>query len=215
MGIKCKLCGLTSLNDIEAAADAGASYVGFVFFSKSPRNLEIETAKLLVKATPPNITKVGLIVDGDNNFIDNLISAVDLDMLQLHGSENRQRILEIKERYRLPIMKAVGIGDLQDIKKAESYGEVVDQLLLDAKPNPGSDLPGGNGMLFDWELLTNKTWQVPWMLAGGLTPDNVASAIKLSGANQVDVSSGIETALGKNSSYLMAEFVKHANIQEM
>ena len=212
MDVKCKFCGLTSLNDIEAAAYAGASYVGFVFFSKSPRNLEIETAKLLVKATPPNITKVGLIVDGDNNFIDNLISAVDLDMLQLHGSENRQRILEIKERYRLPIMKAVGIGDLQDIKKAEYYGEVVDQLLLDSKPNPGSDLPGGNGMLFDWELLTNKTWQVPWMLAGGLTPDNVASAIKLSGANQVDVSSGIETAPGKNSSYLMAEFVKHAKI---
>jgi phosphoribosylanthranilate isomerase len=212
MDIKCKFCGLTSLKDIKAAADAGASYVGFVFFSKSPRNLEIETAELLMKATPPNITKVGLIVDADNNFIDNLVSAVDLDMLQLHGSETRQRVLEIKERYRLPIMKAVGIGDLQDIKKAESYGEVVDQLLLDAKPNPGSDLPGGNGMLFDWELLTNKTWQVPWMLAGGLTPDNVASAIKLSGANQVDVSSGIETAPGKNSSYLMAEFVKHANI---
>ncbi|MDT2039943.1 MAG: phosphoribosylanthranilate isomerase, partial [Planktomarina sp.] len=141
-----------------------------------------------------------------------LTSSVDLDMLQLHGKESFQRVTEIKARYGLSVMKAVGISNLKELREAQQYGEVADQLLLDAKPNSNSDLPGGNGVSFDWNLLSGSTWTVPWMLAGGLKPNNVASAIKLSGAKQVDVSSGIETAPGKNNVELMLEFVRNANL---
>ena len=212
MSIRCKLCGLTTLDDISAAVRADASYIGFVFFLGSPRNLEIQAANLLLEATPKHLTKVGLVVDADNNFLDRLTSSACLDMLQLHGNETYQRVAEVKARYGLSVMKAVGISNLGDVRDAQHYGEVADQLLLDAKPNSVSDLPGGNGISFDWNLLAGSSWKVPWMLAGGLNPNNVASAVKLSGARQVDVSSGIETAPGKNNAELMSEFVMQANV---
>ncbi|MDA9100709.1 MAG: phosphoribosylanthranilate isomerase [Rhodobacterales bacterium] len=212
MSIRCKLCGLTTLDDISAAVRADASYIGFVFFLGSPRNLEIQAANLLLEATPKHVTKVGLVVDADNNFLDRLTSSACLDMLQLHGNETYQRVAEVKARYGLSVMKAVGISNLGDVRDAQHYGEVADQLLLDAKPNSVSDLPGGNGISFDWNLLAGSSWKVPWMLAGGLNPNNVASAVKLSGARQVDVSSGIETAPGKNNAELMSEFVMQANV---
>ena len=212
MSIRCKLCGLTTLDDISAAVRADASYIGFVFFLGSPRNLEIQAANLLLEATPKHVTKVGLVVDADNNFLDRLTSSACLDMLQLHGNETYQRVAEVKARYGLSVMKAVGISNLGDVRDAQHYGEVADQLLLDAKPNSVSDLPGGNGISFDWNLLAGSSWKVPWMLAGGLSPNNVASAVKLSGARQVDVSSGIETAPGKNNAELMSEFVMQANV---
>lgn len=212
MSIRCKLCGLTTLDDISAAVRADASYIGFVFFLGSPRNLEIQAANLLLEATPKHVTKVGLVVDADNNFLDRLTSSACLDMLQLHGNETYQRVAEVKARYGLSVMKAVGISNLEDVRDAQHYGEVADQLLLDAKPNSVSDLPGGNGISFDWNLLAGSSWKVPWMLAGGLNPNNVASAVKLSGARQVDVSSGIETAPGKNNAELMSEFVMQANV---
>ena len=212
MSIRCKLCGLTTLDDISAAVRADASYIGFVFFLGSPRNLEIQAANLLLEATPKHVTKVGLVVDADNNFLDRLTSSACLDMLQLHGNETYQRVAEVKARYGLSVMKAVGISNLGDVRDAQHYGEVADQLLLDAKPNSVSDLPGGNGISFDWNLLAGSSWKVPWMLAGGLNPNNVASAVKLSGARQVDVSSGIETAPGKNNAKLMSEFVMQANV---
>ncbi|MDC0634020.1 phosphoribosylanthranilate isomerase [Planktomarina sp.] len=212
MSIRCKLCGLTTLDDISAAVRADASYIGFVFFLGSPRNLEIQAANLLLEATPKHVTKVGLVVDADNNFLDRLTSSACLDMLQLHGNETYQRVAEVKARYGLSVMKAVGISNLGDVRDAQHYGEVADQLLLDAKPNSVSDLPGGNGISFDWNLLAGTSWKVPWMLAGGLNPNNVASAVKLSGARQVDVSSGIETAPGKNNAELMSEFVMQANV---
>ena len=212
MSIRCKLCGLTTLDDISAAVRADASYIGFVFFLGSPRNLEIQAANLLLEATPKHVTKVGLVVDADNNFLDRLTSSACLDMLQLHGNETYQRVAEVKARYGLSVMKAVGISNLGDVRDAQHYGEVADQLLLDAKPNSVSNLPGGNGISFDWNLLAGSSWKVPWMLAGGLNPNNVASAVKLSGARQVDVSSGIETAPGKNNAELMSEFVMQANV---
>lgn len=212
MSIRCKLCGLTTLDDISAAVRADASYIGFVFFLGSPRNLEIQAANLLLEATPKHVTKVGLVVDADNNFLDRLTSSACLDMLQLHGNETYQRVAEVKARYGLSVMKAVGISNLGDVRDAQHYGEVADQLLLDAKPNSVSDLPGGNGISFDWNLLAGTSWKVPWMLAGGLNPNNVASAVRLSGARQVDVSSGIETAPGKNNAELMSEFVMQANV---
>lgn len=212
MSIRCKLCGLTTLDDISAAVRADASYVGFVFFLGSPRNLAIQAANLLVAATPNHVTKVGLVVDADNDFLDKLTSSVSLDMLQLHGDESFQRVAEVKARYGLSVMKAVGISNLRDVQDAHQFGEVADQLLLDAKPNSASDLPGGNGIAFDWNLLAGSSWKVPWMLAGGLKPNNVASAVKLSGAQQVDVSSGIETSPGINNAKLMSEFVMQANV---
>ena len=212
MSIRCKLCGLTTLDDISAAVRADASYVGFVFFLGSPRNLAIQAAKLLVAATPNHVTKVGLVVDADNNFLDRLTSSACLDMLQLHGNETYQRVAEVKARYGLSVMKAVGISNLRDVQDAHQFAEVADQLLLDAKPNSASDLPGGNGIAFDWNLLAGSSWKVPWMLAGGLKPNNVASAVKLSGAQQVDVSSGIETSPGINNAKLMSEFVMQANV---
>jgi phosphoribosylanthranilate isomerase len=212
MSIRCKLCGLTTLDDISAAVRADASYVGFVFFLGSPRNLAIQAANLLVAATPNYVTKVGLVVDADNDFLDKLTSSVSLDMLQLHGDESFQRVAEVKARYGLSVMKAVGISNLRDVQDAHQFGEVADQLLLDAKPNSASDLPGGNGIAFDWNLLAGSSWKVPWMLAGGLKPNNVASAVKLSGARQVDVSSGIETSPGINNAELMSKFVMQANV---
>jgi phosphoribosylanthranilate isomerase len=134
-------------------------------------------------------------------------------MLQLHGMESPERVAEVKVRYGLPVMKALGIATTEDIRLAQTYAFAADQLLLDAKPLSGHDLPGGNGLSFDWMLLHGETWSVPWMLAGGLTPANVAEAVQLSGAQQVDVSSGIEITPGQKSPELMAEFVVQANSQ--
>ena len=213
MRIQSKLCGLTKIQDIDAAAEAGAAYVGLVFFPKSPRNLEIIEARELALRVPLKIAKVALVVNADNAFLDHITTSVPLDMLQLHGTESPERVVEVKVRYGLPVMKALGIANTKDIILAQTYAGAADQLLLDAKPLSGHDLPGGNGLSFDWNLLHGATWSVPWMLAGGLTPINVAAAVHLSGAKQVDVSSGIEAMPGQKCPKLMAEFVAQANSQ--
>ena len=213
MRIQSKLCGLTKTQDIDAAAEAGAAYVGFVFFPKSPRNLEIIEAQELALRVPLKIAKVALVVNADNAFLDHITASVPLDMLQLHGVESPERVVEVKVRYGLPVMKALGIATIEDILWAQTYAGAADQLLLDAKPSSGHDLPGGNGLPFDWKLLHGETWSLPWMLAGGLTPINVAEAVQLSGTKQVDVSSGIETMPGQKCPELMAEFVAQANSQ--
>lgn len=213
MNVRSKLCGLNTVQDIDAAAQAGAAYVGFVFFAKSPRNLDIAEAREVALRVPVGISKVALVVNADNTLLDQITASVPLDMLQLHGDESLERVAEVKARYGLPVMKALGIATSKDVERAQTYAGVADQLLLDAKPMAGQDLPGGNGFSFDWTLLQGQTWSVPWMLAGGLTPANVASAVQLSGAQQVDVSSGIEITPGQKSSELMAEFVSQANSQ--
>ena len=213
MNVRSKLCGLNTVQDIDAATQAGAAYVGFVFFAKSPRNLDIAEARELVLRVPVGIAKVALVVNADNIFLDQITASVPLDMLQLHGDESLERVAEVKARYGLPVMKALGIATSEDVERAQTYSGVADQLLLDAKPMAGQDLPGGNGFSFDWTLLQGHTWSVPWMLAGGLTPANVASAVQLSGAQQVDVSSGIEITPGQKSPEFMMEFVSQANSQ--
>ena len=213
MNVRSKLCGLNTVQDIDAAAQAGAAYVGLVFFAKSPRNLDIAEAREVALRVPVGISKVALVVNADNTLLDQITASVPLDMLQLHGDESLERVAEVKARYGLPVMKALGIATSKDVERAQTYAGVADQLLLDAKPMAGQDLPGGNGFSFDWTLLQGQTWSVPWMLAGGLTPANVASAVQLSGAQQVDVSSGIEITPGQKSSELMAEFVSQANSQ--
>lgn len=201
-----KICGLTSHSGIAAAVDAGARYVGFVFFEKSPRNLSLSAAAVLAAAVPEGMCKVALVVNADNAFLDALIAQVPVDMLQLHGAESPARVLEIKTRFGLPVMKAVGVADASDLTALEAYGRVADQILVDAKPPKGADLPGGNGLAFDWRLIAGRRWPVPWMLAGGLTPQNVAEAIALTGARQVDVSSGVESAPGVKDDALIAAF---------
>ena len=214
MRIQSKLCGLTKAQDIDAAAEAGAAYVGLVFFAKSPRNLEITEARELALRVPLNIAKVALVVNADNAFLDHITASMPLDMLQLHGAESPERVVEVKVRYGLPVMKALGIANTEDINFAQTYAGAADQLLLDAKPLFGHELPGGNGLSFEWKLLHGKTWSVPWMLAGGLTPINVAEAVRISGAKQVDVSSGIEVMPGQKCPELMAKFVAQANSQD-
>jgi len=150
----------------------------------------------MAASVPVGICKVALAVDADNTFWDHLIDAVPLDMLQLHGSESPERVAEVQDRYRLPVMKAVGVADESDLPTLAEYLRVADQVLVDAKPPVGADLPGGNGLAFDWRLIAGRRWPVPWMLAGGLTADNVGAAIRLTGARQVDVSSGVESAPG-------------------
>ncbi|WP_416915156.1 MAG: phosphoribosylanthranilate isomerase [Roseicyclus sp.] len=204
-----KFCGLTRPQDIHAAAEAGARYVGFVFFPKSPRHVTQEAARALALEVPPGIAKVALTVDADDAALDALVAEVPLDMLQLHGHESPERVAHVRARYGLPVMKALGIATARDLDHIDAYSEVADQLLIDAKPPEGADLPGGNGLSFDWRLLAGrKYWTRPWMLAGGLTPDNVAEAVRLTGARQVDVSSGVESAPGIKDAGRMAEFAR-------
>jgi phosphoribosylanthranilate isomerase len=205
--IRVKICGLNSPHDVAAAAAAGAAYVGFVFFPKSPRNISIEQATQLALETPVGLCKVALTVNADDAMLDALTDAVPLDMLQLHGSESPERVAEVKARYGLPVMKAIGVADAADLPQIDLYSQVADQLLIDAKPPKNADLPGGNGLAFDWRLLAGrKYWQRPWMLAGGLTPENVAEAVRMTGARQVDVSSGVEAAPGQKDAALIARF---------
>ena len=206
--IRIKICGLGSETDIEAVSRAGAAYAGFVFFPKSPRNLTIPRARELALLTPPGVAKVALVVNANDALLDEITGAVPLDMLQLHGSESPERVQEIRARYGLPVMKAVGVGSAEDLPALERYGRVADQLLVDAKPPKGADLPGGNGLAFDWRLIAGRRWPVPWMLAGGLTPDNVALAVQMTGARQVDVSSGVESAPGVKDAGKIAAFAE-------
>jgi phosphoribosylanthranilate isomerase len=209
--IRVKICGLKSPQDVRAAAESGAAYVGFVFFPKSPRNVSVQQAAELALEVPVGLCKVALTVNADDAMLDALTSAVPLDMLQLHGSESPERVAAVKARYGLPVMKAIGVADAEDLAQIDLYAQVADQLLIDAKPPKGADLPGGNGLAFDWRLLAGrKYWQCPWMLAGGLTPDNVAEAIRMTGARQVDVSSGVESAPGQKDADLVARFTAAA-----
>ncbi|MFK7743801.1 MAG: phosphoribosylanthranilate isomerase [Roseobacter sp.] len=208
-----KICGLTDAAHVAAAATAGARYVGFVFFPKSPRNVSLAQARGLALATPDGVAKVALVVNADDALLDDLTREVPVDILQLHGKETPARVAEIKARYGLPVMKAVGVADASDLAAIDTYSAVADQLLIDAKPPKGADLPGGNGLAFDWHLLADrKYWTKPWMLAGGLTPENVAQAVARTGARQVDVSSGVEKAPGQKDASLFSSFVENAQI---
>lgn len=210
MDTRVKICGLRTQEHVEVAARAGAAYVGFVFFDKSPRHLSIPAAAGLAAGAPEGIAKVALTVDATDDYLDAITAAVPLDMLQLHGQESPERVLAVKARYGLPVMKAVGLCDRADLVALDLYQTVADQILVDAKPPKDAPLPGGNGLAFDWTLLLGRVWRRPWMLAGGLTPENVALAIRSTNARQVDVSSGVESAPGIKDSELIAAFIAAA-----
>ena len=208
--VRVKICGLCTEADVAATAAAGATYAGFVFFAKSPRNLTIAEAHSLALAAPEGLCKVALTVDADDAALDALVEGVPLDMLQLHGHESPARVAEVKARYGLPVMKAMGLAEEGDLADLIEMSLAADQLLIDAKPPSGAGLPGGNGLAYDWRLLVGLRWLKPWMLAGGLTAENVAEAVRLTGARQVDVSSGVESAPGVKDAGRIAAFVAAA-----
>jgi phosphoribosylanthranilate isomerase len=210
-GVRVKICGLRTAADVEGVARAGAAYAGFVFFAKSPRHLTVPEARMAALAAPPGLAKVALTVDADDATLDAIVAEVPLDMLQLHGHETPDRVAEVRARYRLPVMKALGVADEGDLAAIADHFGVADQLLIDAKPPRDAVLPGGNGLSFDWRLLAGRRWPKPWMLAGGLTAGNVAEAVRLTGARQVDVSSGVERAPGVKDAVMIAEFVAAAS----
>jgi phosphoribosylanthranilate isomerase len=208
--IRVKICGLTGPGDVVAAVAAGAAYVGFVFFEKSPRHVGVETARALALDVPPGVAKVALTVDADDAALDALCAVVPLDMLQLHGAETPERVVEIKARHGLPVMKAIGVAGADDLAQIDRYAGVADQLLVDARPPPGATRPGGNALAFDWGLIEGRDWPLPWLLAGGLTPDTVAEAVRRTGARQIDVSSGVESAPGHKDPARIRAFIEAA-----
>jgi len=205
-----KICGLIEPKSLRCAIDAGARYVGFNFFEKSPRYVTIAQARELALLVPADIRKVALFVDATNEQLDATMARVPIDMLQLHGHETPERVIEIKKRYGLPVMKVVGVADASDVTAIDTYMRVSDQILVDAKPPKDAVLPGGNGVSFDWRLIAGRRWACPWMLAGGLTAQNVSEAMRLTGATQVDVSSGVESAPGIKDNAKIAAFIAAA-----
>ena len=196
MDLTAKICGLRTPETLHAAIEAGADWVGFVFFPKSPRHVSLDEAKALGIRVAGRAKKVALLVDAPDSMIAEVIAALQPDFLQLHGHETPERVSEIKQLFGLPLIKALGIADHDDLIRGRAYENVVDWMLYDAKPPKQTALPGGNGVSFDWALLKDAGKQHHFMLSGGLDVDNVANALAITGAAGVDVSSGVESAPG-------------------
>ncbi|MDB5367774.1 MAG: trpF [Rhodospirillales bacterium] len=195
--IQAKICGVRTPEAIAAAVEGGARAIGLVFHPASPRAVDAAFAWQLARLAPTGLQVVGLFVDPQDDEIERVVAQVPLDLIQLHGKETPGRVADVKSRFGLPVMKAIAIGEASDLDRARSYEQIADRLLFDAKAPAGvSILPGGNGLAFDWNLLTGQRWSRPWMLAGGLNQDNVAAAVRASGAASVDVSSGVEDRPG-------------------
>ncbi|HLF58258.1 MAG TPA: phosphoribosylanthranilate isomerase [Alphaproteobacteria bacterium] len=212
MTIEVKICGINSPAAARAAAEAGADLIGFVFYPPSPRFVSPDEAARIAAVVPLRVKKVGLFVDADDETIAGTLSKVSLDMLQLHGNESPERTAEIKSRFGLPVIKAVKLAQAADLAQARSYAAAADRLLFDAKPPAAmaQALPGGNALAFDWELLRGFSSARPWMLSGGLTPENVHQALDISGATAVDVSSGVEDRPGHKDPARIARFIAAA-----
>ena len=207
--MRVKICGLTAPEAVRHAAACRAAYVGLVFFPRSPRHVRPELAPALVAAAPAGVTTVALLVDPDDALVD-LVAALPVGMLQLHGRETPARVAEIRARAGLPVMKTVGVGGAEDLPQIAAFEAVADQILLDARAPEGASRPGGNAAVFDWGLIAGRAWARPWMLAGGLTPGNVVDAVRVTGARQVDVSSGVESAPGVKDPARVEAFIAAA-----
>lgn len=212
MKVDVKICGVKTLGALEAAIEAGASHFGLVFFPRSPRHVNPPQAARLARAARGRIVSVALLVDPENADIEEVLSAVDPDMIQLHGKESPERTKAIRALARRPVIKALGVGEKGDAERADAYAQAADIILFDAQPPRGQDkaLPGGNGVSFDWRLLADLKGRSRFILSGGLTPQNVAAAIAETGAAMVDVSSGVETAPGEKDAALIRAFVRAA-----
>lgn len=209
-----KICGLKTPEVLDACIDKGATHVGFIFFEKSPRNITLsQAAQLRARARErvPDLTRervktVAVVVDVDNLLLDEIIYKVQPDILQLHGAETPRRVAEIKNRCHLPVMKAIAIHDVPDLQNIVPYQGIADRILFDAKAPKGSDLPGGNGVSFDWRILGALDESMDYMLSGGLRAENVAEALTLAHPGGIDVSSGVESAPGVKDLVLIDKF---------
>jgi len=201
-----KICGLKTPEAVDRAVDLGASHVGFIFFEKSPRHIEPADAGILADRIRGRAKIVSVSVDADDDDIDEIIALMRPDILQLHGSETPDRVLKIKAMTSLKVWKALAIREADDLRRIEPYDGIVDRFLFDAKPPKGSDLPGGNGVSFDWHLLEALDDGVNYMLSGGLNKDNIAEALEITGAKGIDISSGVESSPGVKDLALIDAF---------
>lgn len=211
-GAAVKICGISTRAALAAAVDGGAALIGLVFYPPSPRSVAIADAAALAAAVPPRVERVGVFVDPGDSLLAEAAARVALSALQLHGRESPRRVREIRARFGLPAIKAIPVAGEDDLARAGEYAGAADRLLFDARPPAGAPdaLPGGNGAAFDWRLVAGRSWPGPWLLSGGLTPENVAEAAAASGAPAVDVSSGVESAPGVKDSSRIAAFLAAA-----
>jgi phosphoribosylanthranilate isomerase len=219
MPLLVKICGLSTRETLDAALDAGADMVGFVFFPPSPRHISLETARELGKRAGRRALKVALTVDADDATLGNIVEALRPDVLQLHGKETVARLRDIKQAFGLPVMKAMAVETAADLAVLPGYAVVADRILFDARPPKGATRPGGLGAAFDWHVLENLDLKLPFMVSGGLHADNVADAIRVTRAGGVDVSSGVERAPGIKDIEMIRAFIRAARasqeLQEM
>jgi phosphoribosylanthranilate isomerase len=206
MPLDIKICGLSTPETVAAALDNGATQVGFIFFPKSPRSVTPELAGELRRAAEGRAQAVAVTVDATDDFLDTIVSAMRPDMLQLHGKETPARVTEVRERFNLPVMKALSISGPEDLMPIQGFVGIADRMLLDAKAPKGSELPGGNGVSFDWRLLAALDPGLDYMLSGGLNPGYVADAIRIANPPGLDVSSGVESSPGIKDVPLIAAF---------
>lgn len=208
MALDIKICGLKTDAAMAAALAGGASHVGFIFFAKSPRYVEPAEAGRLREAARGKATAVAVTVDASDTFLDEIVAQMQPDMLQLHGAETPERVAEVKARYGLPVMKALPLSEAADLERIKPFIGISDRFLFDAKPPKGSELPGGNGVAFDWRILVGLDGGVDYMLSGGLNAANIGDALRLADPPGIDISSGVESAPGVKDPALIEQFFR-------
>jgi phosphoribosylanthranilate isomerase len=214
MSLIVKICGLSTRETLDVALDAGADMVGFVFFPPSPRHLSLEAARHLGEQAGPRAVKVALTVDADDATLANIVEALQPDILQLHGKESIARLRDIKQRFALPVMKAMAVETAADLASLPGYATVADRILFDARAPRGATRPGGLGAVFDWHVLENLDLGLPFMVSGGLNAGNVAEAVRITRAGGVDVSSGVERTPGIKDPEMIRDFIRAARATE-
>jgi phosphoribosylanthranilate isomerase len=214
MSLIVKICGLSTPETLDAALAAGADMVGFVFFPPSPRHIGLEVARDLGRQVKGRAKKVALSVDADDALLANSIDALQPDILQLHGKETTARLRDIKQKFGLPVMKAIAVETRADLTALPGYADVADRILFDARAPKGATRPGGLGAAFDWHLLENLDLKLPFMVSGGLNAANVAEAVRVTRAGGVDISSGVERAPGQKDPEMIRAFVRAARATE-
>lgn len=211
MSVSAKICGISTLSAAQTAIAEGTAFLGFIHFAKSPRHLDLTAMSelmLSLRASGATQKLVSVVVDPDDAMIEALRDHVKPDLIQLHGKETPDRVAQVRQAMGIPVIKALSLSEAADLTAAQAFDNVADYLLFDAKPPKDASLPGGLGLSFDWTLLTGYAGEKPWFLAGGLTPDNVAEAVTISGAKYVDVSSGVESAPGVKDPNLISGFLR-------
>jgi phosphoribosylanthranilate isomerase len=214
MSLLVKICGLSTRETLDAALDAGADLVGFVFFPPSPRHLGLDTARALGQQVRRRAVKVALTVDAADATFAGIVEALQPDVLQLHGHETVARLADIKKRFGLEVMKALPVERATDLSSLPGYATVCDRILFDARPPKGATRPGGLGAVFDWHVLQNLDLTLPFMVSGGLNAANVAEAVRVTQAGGVDVSSGVEQAPGVKDPEMIRQFIRAARASE-